>query len=79
VAAKLFERAAAKLGENPTGEDVLRGLWSLRDDTLGGLTVPLTFREGQRASPTFCYWPVRIQGGQWTAPQGSQPICQSRQ
>jgi branched-chain amino acid transport system substrate-binding protein len=79
VAAKLFERATAKLGENPTGEDVLRGLWSLRDDTLGGLTAPLTFPEGQKASPTFCYWPVRIKGGQWTAPQGSQPICQSRQ
>ena len=47
VSGKLFQKAAANLPEPPTTEAVLKGLWSIRDDTLGRLTGFLTFTEGQ--------------------------------
>src|SRR5581483_267626 len=78
VTAKVFEKAAANLPDNPTSEDVLRGLWAMRNETLGGLSGPLTFIEGQPAAPLTCYWPVRAKGGQWVAPTGGQGVCKPK-
>src|SRR5207248_209476 len=46
VAGKLLEQIAKGLPENPTSEDVLRGLYALKGETLGGLMPPLAYREG---------------------------------
>ena len=40
VAGKLLERAGANLPDPPTSEAILRGLWSVSNDNLGGLTEP---------------------------------------
>lgn len=58
-----------------TSEDVLAGLWALRENNLDGLTVPLTYQEGQPASRPQCFFLSRISGGSWVAPQGSQVSC----
>jgi branched-chain amino acid transport system substrate-binding protein len=78
VAAKLFEKAAARIGDNPAASDILEGLWSLQGDNLGGLTGPLTFAREQKASPVFCHWVMRIEGKKWLAPQGSTAVCRPR-
>lgn len=78
VTAKLFEKAAAGISDNPTSAEVLKGLWAMKGETLGGLSSPLTFTQGQPATPVTCYWPVRAQGGKWTAPLGSQGVCKAR-
>jgi hypothetical protein len=46
VGGKLFEAAAAKAKLTPdsTPEDVKKGLYALKNETLGGLAPPLTFR-----------------------------------
>jgi branched-chain amino acid transport system substrate-binding protein len=71
--------AAAKAGKiepGSTGEDVKAGLYALKDETLGGISPPLTFVKGQ---PTLinCYFNESIEGGEWTTPGGTKPVCMS--
>jgi len=69
TSAVLFERAATgHLSPTPTSQDILNGLWSLHDETLGGLTYPLTFRKGQNAEVKSCWWVALIQNGRFTTP-----------
>jgi branched-chain amino acid transport system substrate-binding protein len=76
VAGMLFEAAAkaANLGQGATSAQVKDGLYSLKNETLGGLTPPLTFTKGQ---PTLvnCYYKVLVTGGKLTTPQGATPVC----
>jgi branched-chain amino acid transport system substrate-binding protein len=73
---KLFEKVAAAMAEPPTTEAILRGLWSLRDDTLGGLTQPLTFREGQNSPrDPACWFAMQVSNKKWVSPDGFQPHC----
>jgi len=58
AAGKLFEKAAARLPEPPTKEALLLGLWSIKNETLGGLTQPLTFNENQPATIRACWFTV---------------------
>jgi branched-chain amino acid transport system substrate-binding protein len=77
AAAKLFEKAAAHLPEPPTSQALLDGLWSIKDDTLGGLTAqPLTFQREQPATPRSCWFNVRIVDQNWVGPDGFQRHCE---
>lgn len=70
VSAKLFERAArGRLSATPTAEDVLKGLWSIKNDDLGGLTYPLTFTEGQDDPQMACWSIVMISQKKFTSPR----------
>jgi branched-chain amino acid transport system substrate-binding protein len=75
TAGKLLETAAAHLPEPPTSAALLHGLWSIRDDTLGGLTHPLTFREGQTAPRRACWFTLLIRSGAWVSPDGYRLHC----
>ena len=70
---QLFEAAARNVGDTPTPVQILDGLWSIRNDDLGGLTAPLTFTKGQPAKPVLCFWAAVVQGGKWTG--GDKRIC----
>lgn len=74
-AAKLLERAGAALPEPPTSEALLRGLWTLNRETLGGLTLPLTFSPEKPATPQACWFNVTIQHREWLSRDGFQLIC----
>jgi branched-chain amino acid transport system substrate-binding protein len=67
VSAKIFEKAAANLPEPPTTEAVLEGLWSIKNDDLGGLTHPLTFTKGEHAPRVACWMDAAIVDGKWTS------------
>jgi branched-chain amino acid transport system substrate-binding protein len=56
TSAKLFEKAAARIGNPPTSEQVLQGLWSMKGETLGGLVPPRTFTQGEPAPHAVCFW-----------------------
>jgi branched-chain amino acid transport system substrate-binding protein len=56
ASAKLFEKAAARIGNPPTSEQVLQGLWSMKNETLGGIVPPRTFTQGQPAPHAVCFW-----------------------
>jgi branched-chain amino acid transport system substrate-binding protein len=74
-AGKAFEKAAAQIPEPPTSAAVLNGLWSFRNDDLGGLTYPLTFTKDQRVTPKACWWTVVLRQKAFQTPDGFTPHC----
>ena len=69
TSAVLFERAATgHLSATPSAQEILNGLWSLKDETLGGLTYPITFTKGQNAPVKSCWWVAMIRDGRFTSP-----------
>ena len=75
VSGKLLERAAAALSEPPTSESLLQGLWSIRNDSLGDLTQPLTFVEGKIAEKVSCWYTILVKNGAWVSPDHFQQQC----
>jgi branched-chain amino acid transport system substrate-binding protein len=71
IAGKAFERAARDIAPSKaaTNQDVLGGLYSFSNETLGGLTYPLNFKQGQPVKPVACGWPMIVSGGKWTSGQ----------
>jgi branched-chain amino acid transport system substrate-binding protein len=69
--------AAAKAGNitpTSTGADVKKGLYALKNETLGGLTGPLNFTPGK---PAFvpCYFSEQLKGGKLVSLNGNKPTC----
>jgi branched-chain amino acid transport system substrate-binding protein len=56
VSAQLFAAAAANAPDPTTSQGILQGLAALKNFDADGLTAPLTFPEGQDATPQICYW-----------------------
>jgi len=75
---KLFEKAAlaAKLTPTSTSEDVKRGLYALRDETLDGLAPPLNFTKGKATFPS-CYFTATVTEGQFEASNDGEATCLS--
>lgn len=61
--------------DNPTSQHLLEGLWSLKNDNLGGAAPPLTFTRDQPAPPATCFFVMALKDGAWSAPQGSMLSC----
>jgi branched-chain amino acid transport system substrate-binding protein len=75
---QLFAKVAAGLSDNPTRDDVFNGLYSLKDETLGGLLPqPVNFTTGQPSPQIRCFFTVGVQGGKFVAPNGLKPSCVS--
>ncbi|MGQ0465303.1 MAG: hypothetical protein ACT4QG_08270 [Sporichthyaceae bacterium] len=80
-AGKLFEAAIAGLGAKASDgpidtADVLAGLGTIRNETLGGLAPPLTFTPDQERAPVVrCAFVELLTEQGWTAPVGSKPVC----
>jgi branched-chain amino acid transport system substrate-binding protein len=75
VAAKLFERATQDLSDPPTNEAVLKGLWSIRNDDLGGLTYPMSFAPDRNPERKVCWSVVVVANHRFTAPSGGGLAC----
>lgn len=77
VSGKVLEKAAAKIaaGAQPTSDAILRGLWTVKNDTFGGLAPPLTFLENKPAPEARCYFYVELAGGQWASKSGMKQTC----
>jgi branched-chain amino acid transport system substrate-binding protein len=74
VAGQLAVAGSKYLGDNPTGAQFIKGLRSIKNDTLGGLTVPLNFTSGH-ASGYGCSFIVQISNRKLIAPQGLTTDC----
>jgi branched-chain amino acid transport system substrate-binding protein len=75
-----FKLAAerAKLTPDSTPADVLKGLYTFKNETVEGLTPPLSYVAGK---PTFvtCWFAQEIKSGKFTPlTQGAQPHCISK-
>ena len=75
AAARVFEKAAAGIGDPATAAAVLDGLYSFTAETLGGLVMPLTFARGQNAPRQICWATNYAEGGRWTAFDGGRISC----
>jgi branched-chain amino acid transport system substrate-binding protein len=75
IAGQLFEKAVEAEPNKPiTSASITRGMYTLKNETLGGLTPPLTFIK--KKSPQInCYFIIGMDNGKWVAPQGNQPSC----
>jgi branched-chain amino acid transport system substrate-binding protein len=76
---KLIEAAikAANPTGTPTAADVRKGLYALKDETLGGLTPPLNYTEGKPTSIP-CYFSLTLTGGK-AVQDGSEAACPAGQ
>jgi branched-chain amino acid transport system substrate-binding protein len=75
--AQVFKLAAerAKLTPSSTPADVLKGLYTFKNETVNGLTPPLTYTPGKPAFIT-CWFPQEIKSGKFTPlTQGAKPDC----
>jgi branched-chain amino acid transport system substrate-binding protein len=75
ASAILFQRAAAHVGANPTSAQILAGLWSVHDDSLGGLAPPLTFAKDKPAPAALCAFVMKVENGVMKSPYGLKTIC----
>jgi branched-chain amino acid transport system substrate-binding protein len=73
----LFQEAAKKanLGDNPTSAQLISGLNSISNDTLGGAAPPLTFTNGNRSMS--CGFLIQLKNGQWGMLNGGNVVCAS--
>jgi branched-chain amino acid transport system substrate-binding protein len=72
-----FKLAAerAQLTPSSTSADLLRGLYTFKNETVGGLTPPLTYSAGRPAFIT-CWYPQEIESGAFTPlTQNAKPDC----
>jgi branched-chain amino acid transport system substrate-binding protein len=74
AAAVLFQTAAAHVGATVTAQDIMNGLYTLNNNTLGGLAPPLTFTSG-KATTISCMYVVSIKHGKFVAPKGAKAQC----
>jgi branched-chain amino acid transport system substrate-binding protein len=78
VSGKLLQDAVQAGGltasASPSAAEVTKGLESLKGDTVGGLTPPLTYPAGQ-PHPVDCWFTGHIQNGVPTVENGGQPTC----
>jgi branched-chain amino acid transport system substrate-binding protein len=53
---------------------VKKGLYALKNETLGGVAPPLTFTP---AKPAFipCYFTEQVKGGKFASLNGNKPTC----
>lgn len=78
TAGKILETALGHVSPRPArigSSEILRGLWSIRDDTFGGLLPPTTFVENRPSSPGRCWFTTAVVNQGWTAPNGVTPFC----
>jgi branched-chain amino acid transport system substrate-binding protein len=75
MSGKLLEVAARKVSAKPTAQELLDGLWSIKDETFGGISPALTFTKGQTAKGGNCAFYSEVRGGKWTAPNGASLVA----
>ncbi|HEY2331324.1 MAG TPA: ABC transporter substrate-binding protein [Acidimicrobiales bacterium] len=74
---KAVENAAVAAGTAVTTPDVIKGLSMFKDETLGGMSPPLTYGDGTTTSPQIkCFYLYSIKGGK-NVMTGSQTELQT--
>ncbi|WP_040690264.1 ABC transporter substrate-binding protein [Nocardia vinacea] len=74
AAAQLIATVVPTISTEITPESLQNALYSVKDETLGGLVPPVTFTKGQ-TSTVNCYFVWKVSGGNYTAPNGTSSTC----
>jgi len=75
AAAKIFQTAVEKISGPITSASLTGALKTFSGNTFGGLTIPLDFTHPP-VNPPQCWFLMRIDNGNWVAPDGYTPQCQ---
>jgi branched-chain amino acid transport system substrate-binding protein len=75
VGGLLLGRAGAHLPDKPTAADLKANLWKIKNDNLGGFSVPLTFPTDKPAVPSTCVFIWGVKDHKFFAPQGPKAVC----
>lgn len=78
ASAKLFELVAIRAAERSQSvspETLIDALHTVSNETLGGLTVPLTFPAGRPAQPAPCAFGAMARDGEWQPLNNGEPFC----
>jgi hypothetical protein len=72
----VFQAAAkaADLSPTSTAADVKKGLYDLKNETLGGLAPPLNFTPGKPAFAN-CYFTFKVENGQYVSLNNGHSNC----
>jgi branched-chain amino acid transport system substrate-binding protein len=76
IGGQLFKAAVeeGKLTPSSTPAEVTAAMYGLKDETLEGLTSPLTYTKGKPFIPA-CYWAAKIEAGELASLEGGEPTC----
>lgn len=78
VSGLILQAASINLpASNPTGADVLTGLYNIKNDNFGGLTSAITYQQGQTQASPLCYFTIDVANNAYVAPNGLQTQCVS--
>jgi branched-chain amino acid transport system substrate-binding protein len=66
---------AANLGPNATYAQLVSGLQTIKNDTFGGLTPPLTYANGGNLQPPTCGYIIKRDGSNWALLNNGQLLC----
>jgi branched-chain amino acid transport system substrate-binding protein len=61
--------------QNPTSAELLKGLYTVKSNTFGGMVPPLTYTPELPRVVPMCYWISEIRDGKWTTPFGNKSFC----
>jgi branched-chain amino acid transport system substrate-binding protein len=70
-----YAAQTARLMPSSPSTALITALDTIKNDTFGGITPPLTYAAGKPAQVP-CSFVVGISGGKWTEPIGLKPVCQ---
>jgi branched-chain amino acid transport system substrate-binding protein len=74
AAFELFRKAIANVSDNPTKDEMMNLITSVKNERLNGLLPqPLTFVKGQSGQPIDCFWPYKLANGVFSGP--TTPGC----
>jgi branched-chain amino acid transport system substrate-binding protein len=77
AASKMFELAAIRSADPTTSAGILEGLWtSFQGETLGGLTMPLTFVREKPSPKVNCSTLLVVEKGKYVLPTNGEVKCQ---
>jgi branched-chain amino acid transport system substrate-binding protein len=77
TAGMLAVAASSALTATPTSAEFFQGLWGIKNNNLGGLAPPLTFTQGQPATPSNCYFLMTLNNGQFQDLNNGTTTCVS--
>ncbi len=73
----LIAATGPSLGSGPvTSAEILKGIYALHAETLGGLSPPLTFEKG-KATTIDCWFYMSVKNQKFTTPYGTAAACGS--
>jgi branched-chain amino acid transport system substrate-binding protein len=75
ASAEMLGLVGKNLPANPTAADLYAALYKVKDETLGGMIVPVSYIPGKPAQVKSCMFLWAVKDKKFSAPNGTKPSC----